>query len=96
MARRKIAILGGGAGAMTAAFYLTCAPDWRERYDITVYQLGWRFGGKGASGRNRAAAVTARRPIGSKSTDCICSWASTPMRSRRCRRCIASSAGREA
>jgi uncharacterized protein with NAD-binding domain and iron-sulfur cluster len=25
------------------------------RYDVTVYQLGWRLGGKGASGRNAAA-----------------------------------------
>ena len=52
--RKKIAILGGGVGAMTAAYELTEAPDWREHYEITVYQLGWRLGGKGASGRNRA------------------------------------------
>lgn len=32
---------------------LTQAPDWRQRFDITVYQIGWRLGGKGASGRNR-------------------------------------------
>jgi len=49
---QKIAILGGGAGALSAAFYLSARPDWRERYDITVYQQGWRLGGKGASGRN--------------------------------------------
>jgi uncharacterized protein with NAD-binding domain and iron-sulfur cluster len=49
---QKIAILGGGAGAMAAAFYLSAGPDWRERYEITVYQQGWRLGGKGASGRN--------------------------------------------
>lgn len=51
---QKIAILGGGAGSLTAAFYLTAQPDWRERYEITVYQQGWRLGGKGASGRNAA------------------------------------------
>ena len=56
MTRAKIAILGGGAGAMTAAFYLTGAPGWRDRYEVTVYQLGWRLGGKGASGRNRERA----------------------------------------
>lgn len=56
MTRTRIAILGGGVGAMTAAFHLTSAPDWRERYDITVYQLGWRLGGKGASGRNHERA----------------------------------------
>src|SRR5438067_1428488 len=49
---QKIAILGGGAGAMAAAFFLSAQPGWRERYQITVYQQGWRLGGKGASGRN--------------------------------------------
>jgi uncharacterized protein with NAD-binding domain and iron-sulfur cluster len=48
----KIAILGGGPGAMTAAFFLTEQPNWQDRYDITVYQMGWRLGGKCASGRN--------------------------------------------
>ncbi len=47
----RVAILGGGAGALTAAAYLS-APGWRDRFDsITVYQMGWRLGGKGASGR---------------------------------------------
>ncbi|MGZ5202504.1 MAG: NAD(P)-binding protein [Telluria sp.] len=49
---QRIAILGGGAGAMAAAFCLSAQPGWRERYEITVYQQGWRLGGKGASGRN--------------------------------------------
>ncbi|WP_409523087.1 NAD(P)-binding protein [Nitrincola sp. MINF-07-Sa-05] len=49
---QKIAILGGGVAAMTAAFYLTETPDWQSKYQIDVYQLGWRLGGKGASGRN--------------------------------------------
>ena len=48
----KIAILGGGIGALTAAFELTNIPDWQSQYDITVYQQGWRLGGKGASARN--------------------------------------------
>jgi len=52
-ARRKIAILGGGAGALAAAFELSSIPDWESRFEITVYQMGWRLGGKGASGRNR-------------------------------------------
>lgn len=56
MDKRKIAILGGGVGAMTAAFELTNQPDWNDRYDITLYQMGWRLGGKGASGRNAAIA----------------------------------------
>ncbi len=49
---KKVAILGGGVGSMTTAYYLTSQPDWREKYDIIVYQMGWRLGGKGASGRN--------------------------------------------
>jgi uncharacterized protein with NAD-binding domain and iron-sulfur cluster len=51
-AKQKVAILGGGVGAMTAAFALTEQPGWQDRYEITLYQLGWRLGGKGASGRN--------------------------------------------
>lgn len=49
---KKIAILGGGVSAMTAACYLTEKDNWQLEYDITVYQMGWRLGGKGASGRN--------------------------------------------
>ncbi|MDQ8023505.1 MAG: NAD(P)-binding protein [Moraxellaceae bacterium] len=48
----KIAILGGGVGSMITAFYLTDQPGWQSKYDISLYQLGWRLGGKGASGRN--------------------------------------------
>ncbi len=51
--KKRIAILGGGAGALAAAFELSGLPNWQERFEITVYQLGWRLGGKGASGRNR-------------------------------------------
>ena len=47
----KLVILGGGVGAMTAAFELS-ADEVRDNFSsITVYQLGWRLGGKGASGR---------------------------------------------
>lgn len=51
-ARQKVAVIGGGVGAMTATYALTTIPGWDKLYDITVYQLGWRCGGKGASGRN--------------------------------------------
>lgn len=51
MSKQKIAILGGGLGSMTTAFWLTNQPGWQDKYDITVYQLGWRLGGKGAAGR---------------------------------------------
>lgn len=54
VAPEKIAIIGGGVAAMTAAFYLTDQPGWQNEREITVYQMGWRLGGKGASGRNAA------------------------------------------
>src|SRR4051794_4452743 len=50
--KTKVAILGGGVGAITCAFALTDSQELRDRYDVTVHQLGWRLGGKGASGRN--------------------------------------------
>lgn len=50
--RQKIAIVGGGMGALTAAYWLT-DPSLGGRYDVTVYTMGWRLGGKGASGRNQ-------------------------------------------
>ncbi len=52
MSRRplEVAIVGGGCAAITTAFELT-RPEHRGRYQVSVYQLGWRLGGKGASGR---------------------------------------------
>lgn len=55
MAKEKIVVLGGGCGAMAAVFALTDRADLRDKYDITVYQPGWRLGGKGAAGRNAEA-----------------------------------------
>jgi len=52
MKKQKIAVIGGGVGAITTAFAITQIPDWAQKYEITIYQLGWRLGGKGASGRN--------------------------------------------
>ena len=52
-APKKVAILGGGAASCTAALALTGQPGWKERYDVTIYQLGWRLGGKARSGRNK-------------------------------------------
>lgn len=46
-----VAILGGGMAALSAAWRLS-EPGWRDRFDsITVYQRGWRLGGKAASSR---------------------------------------------
>ena len=49
--RPDVAILGGGMAAMAAAWRLS-EPGWEaELGGITVYQRGWRLGGKGASSR---------------------------------------------
>jgi uncharacterized protein with NAD-binding domain and iron-sulfur cluster len=48
--RIKVAVIGGGCAALTAAYELT-RPAQQGRYDVTVFQQGWRLGGKGASGR---------------------------------------------
>lgn len=50
--KKRVAILGGGQAALTTALQLTdprnpAAPD----TEVTIYQLGWRLGGKGATGR---------------------------------------------
>jgi uncharacterized protein with NAD-binding domain and iron-sulfur cluster len=46
-----VVILGGGMGALATAFELSQG-DWADRFErITVYQRGWRLGGKGASSR---------------------------------------------
>jgi uncharacterized protein with NAD-binding domain and iron-sulfur cluster len=46
-----VVILGGGVGSVTAALKLS-KPGWEKHYaSITIYQQGWRLGGKGASGR---------------------------------------------
>lgn len=56
--KEKVVILGGGCGAMAAAFWLTARPDWRDRFEsVTLYQVGWRLGGKGASGRGVAQRI---------------------------------------
>ncbi|GGE02667.1 membrane protein [Polymorphobacter glacialis] len=41
---------------MAAAFELT-RPEHGGRFDVTIYQLGWRLGGKGASGRGPSGRI---------------------------------------
>ncbi len=53
--KTRVAILGGGVGAISAAYQLTSFPGWQDRFAITLYQMGWRLGGKCASGRNAEA-----------------------------------------
>jgi len=52
----KVAIIGGGCASVAAAFELS-RPEHQGKYQITVYQLGWRLGGKGASGRGPATRI---------------------------------------
>lgn len=52
MPKRKIAIIGGGFAGLTAAYELTRAQSLRDRYEVSVYQMGWRLGGKCATGRD--------------------------------------------
>ncbi|MFY9920818.1 MAG: FAD-dependent oxidoreductase [Mycobacterium sp.] len=55
--KEKIAILGGGMAGLTAAWRLS-EPGWQDRFEsITVYQRGWRLGGKGASSRGENGRI---------------------------------------
>jgi len=55
----QVAVLGGGLGGISAAYALT-SPAAADRFDVTVYQQGWRIGGKAASGRNLEPGMGAR------------------------------------
>jgi len=48
--RERVAIIGGGMGGLSAAYALS-KPEIADKYDITVFQMGWRLGGKCATGR---------------------------------------------
>jgi len=49
--KKKVAILGGGMSSLTSALELTRDKDWKSKYEITIYQMGWRLGGKTSTGR---------------------------------------------
>ena len=51
-AKQRIAVLGGGVGSLSFCYALTSQPHWKDHYEVTLYQLGWRLGGKGATGRD--------------------------------------------
>ena len=53
-------------GALTAAYFLT-DPAAEDQFDVTVYTMGWRLGGKGASGRNQATETIGSRSMASTS-----------------------------
>lgn len=46
--RKKVAILGGGPAGLAAMMDLSKYP---EKFELTLYQMGWRLGGKCTSGR---------------------------------------------
>jgi uncharacterized protein with NAD-binding domain and iron-sulfur cluster len=52
----EVAVVGGGCASVAAAFELT-RPEHGGKYHVTLYQLGWRLGGKGASGRGPADRI---------------------------------------
>jgi uncharacterized protein with NAD-binding domain and iron-sulfur cluster len=52
----EVAVIGGGCASIAAAFELT-RPEHNGKYHVTIYQLGWRLGGKGASGRGPAGRI---------------------------------------
>ncbi|GAA0878286.1 NAD(P)-binding protein [Algoriphagus jejuensis] len=55
--KKKITVLGGGMAALSAVHELTDYPGWKDRYEITVYQIGWRLGGKTATGRGNCNRI---------------------------------------
>ena len=57
--RKRVAIIGGGPAGLAAAFELT-ADGRDDEFDVTIYQQGWRLGGKCASGRNPDAGFGER------------------------------------
>ncbi|MBI1212610.1 MAG: NAD(P)-binding protein [Alphaproteobacteria bacterium] len=50
--KTRVFVLGGGPAALSAVFGLTSSPGWRDRFEITLLQMGWRLGGKCASSRD--------------------------------------------
>jgi uncharacterized protein with NAD-binding domain and iron-sulfur cluster len=54
--KKKVAILGGGPAALAAMMDLSKYP---ERYELSLYQVGWRLGGKCASGRGFSSTLAA-------------------------------------
>jgi uncharacterized protein with NAD-binding domain and iron-sulfur cluster len=49
--RTRVLVLGAGPAGLATAHALSRTPALRARYDVTVYQVGWRAGGMLTSGR---------------------------------------------
>ncbi len=52
----RVAVVGGGCAAMALAWELS-RPEHKGRYEVSIYQEGWRLGGKGASGRGPSGRI---------------------------------------
>ncbi|MBC7745818.1 MAG: NAD(P)-binding protein [Flavobacterium sp.] len=55
--KKKIIILGGGMASLSAAHELTDYEGWQNDYEITLYQVGWRLGGKTSTGRSQCDRI---------------------------------------
>lgn len=53
----RIAILGGGPSALATAWHLSGSEALRNRFQIDVYTMGHRLGGKAASGRDEHGRI---------------------------------------
>lgn len=53
---KRIAIVGGGMGGLTAAHALT-RPELKGKYEVTIFQMGWRLGGKCSTGRGENGRI---------------------------------------
>ncbi|TNE55859.1 MAG: hypothetical protein EP341_05170 [Sphingomonadales bacterium] len=54
--KTRVAVIGGGCAAMALAWELS-RPELQDQYEVTIYQEGWRLGGKGASGRGPSGRI---------------------------------------
>jgi len=51
--RTRVVIVGGGPSGLSTAYHLTAPANPRAaELDVSLYQMGWRLGGKGATGRD--------------------------------------------
>ncbi len=57
MARERVAILGGGPAALACAWQLSSTASLRDRYEITIWEMGHRLGGKTASSRDEQGRI---------------------------------------
>jgi uncharacterized protein with NAD-binding domain and iron-sulfur cluster len=49
--KKKVIVLGGGPSALSSTYELTDYLGWDDKFEVTVYQMGWRLGGKTSTGR---------------------------------------------